>query len=322
MVLLLKAKPVIEKIYATIEQALKKIDTQARYIPTLATVLVGSDPASQLYVSSKGSRCKKLGIKHKDYKLPQDTTQAEVLQLLQTLNQDKTIDGILVQRPLPSQLNAGQVFDILSPEKDVDCFSPYNTGLLVQNRAVLKPCTPAGILSLLEFYKIEVAGKNALVIGRSEIVGKPTGLLLLHANATVTFAHSKTKNLPALIQGSDLVISAIGKPCFLKQNLPWKKEAVVVDVGVNRLEDLRPEQAQPEHSQDGNATMHHVQATSGDANPTQSKSNKLYGDVDFENVKNLVSAITPVPGGVGPMTIAMLMLNTIKAAFLRKNLSL
>lgn len=286
MSLILKATPVAEEIYARVARGASFVRAKTNRAPTLATVLVGDDPASQIYVRKKGEMCIKLGLGHRDHKLTAKASQAELLATVKALNADSEVDGILVQRPLPKHLNESQIFDLIDPIKDVDCFSPHNVGLLVQGRGKLLPCTPAGIVEILRHYELEVAGKNALVVGRSDIVGKPMSLLLLHANATVTTAHSKTKDLAACVRDADIVVAAIGRPEFLNRGLPWKKDAIVIDVGMNR-----------------------------------NAGGKLVGDVDFSGVSPKVKAITPVPGGVGPMTIAMLMVNTVRAAVLRKNLS-
>ncbi|HRK02650.1 MAG TPA: bifunctional 5,10-methylenetetrahydrofolate dehydrogenase/5,10-methenyltetrahydrofolate cyclohydrolase, partial [Oligoflexia bacterium] len=249
----------------------------------LVTVLVGEDPASQIYVSKKGSTCHALGMAHEDFKLSSNISEGELLLLLDRLNADDSVDGILVQSPLPKQISSQRVYDHIRPDKDVDCFSATNVGLCAQNRALLLPCTPAGIMELLRFYKIAVAGKNALVLGRSDIVGKPMALLLLHADATVTVAHSKTSDLAEHIANSDLVVSAIGRRGVLTGTLPWKSSCTVIDVGIHRIADGR-----------------------------------VVGDCEFSEIEQKVAAITPVPGGVGPMTIAWLMANTVKAAYFRK----
>lgn len=281
--MLLKADAVTEGIYARVSQGVQSVIKNSTRAPTLATVLVGVDQASQIYVRRKGEMCVKLGMGHRDYKLSASATQGELMRLVAELNADATVDGILVQRPLPKHLKEAEVFDSIEPAKDVDCFSPYNVGLLSQGRGSLLPCTPAGILEILRYYKIAMSGKNALVVGRSDIVGKPMALLLLHESATVTIAHSKTKDLAAAVATADIVVAAVGRSKFLGKDLPWKRDAVVIDVGINRGAD-----------------------------------GKLTGDVDFNAVEPRVAAITPVPGGVGPMTIAMLMMNTVKAAALQR----
>lgn len=282
MTQVLKGKPVADALYQQLEKATKHLLRQKNHAPTLCTILVGEDSASKLYVSKKGQMCAQLGFGHKDFNLPATTPEAQLLELIEKLNQDKAVDGILVQKPLPKHFNESKVLDAISPAKDVDCFSPVNVGMLFQGRASLLPCTPAGVMEMLRFYGHSVSGKNALVIGRSDIVGKPMAMLLLQANATVSVAHSKTRDLAAMVRDADIIVSAIGRPHFLTKDLPWKKTAVVVDVGTNRL-------------------------------PT----GKVVGDVSFDEVSPLVSAISPVPGGVGPMTIALLMQNTAKAAFER-----
>lgn len=285
MTQILKAEPVANEVYRRVTRAAEFVRSKTGHLPTLATVLVGDDSASHIYVRKKGEMCAKLGMGHRDYKYSSDISQATLIETVRKLNADPEVDGILVQRPLPKQLQESEVFDLIDPKKDVDCFSPHNVGLLSQGRGNLLPCTPAGVMEILRHYKIETVGKNALVVGRSDIVGKPQALLLLHANATVTIAHSKTRDLAARVAEADIVVAAIGRSKFLTGDLPWKKTATVIDVGMNRP---------PE--------------------------GKLCGDVDFEAVSPKVAAITPVPGGVGPMTIAMLMVNTVRAALLRQDL--
>lgn len=283
--MILKAKPVANGVYERVTRAVESLRARTGHTPTLATVLVGEDPASQVYVRSKGEMCKKLGMGHRDYKHPANISQEVLMDTVRKLNEDPSVDGILVQKPLPKGLSEQAVFDLIDPLKDVDCFSPSNVGLLAQGRGRLLPCTPAGCMEILKHYKIDPAGKDALVVGRSEIVGKPMSYLLLGANATVTTAHSKTKNLAEYVERADIVVAAIGRPKFMGGDLPWKKSAVVLDVGINRDSE-----------------------------------GKLCGDVDFDQVSLKVGAITPVPGGVGPMTIAMLMVNTVRAAHIRKGL--
>ena len=246
--------------------------------PTLAVVLVGEDKASQTYVRAKEKACNEYGIKSVAHRLSENTTQNELLALINVLNLDDSIHGILVQLPLPKHINTNVVLAAIDPRKDVDGFHAVNVGKLVSGLDGFVPCTPLGVMEILKEYGIEVAGLNAVVIGRSNIVGKPMANLLLNASATVTVTHSKTKNLKEICKNADLIVAAIGKPFFLKADMV-KDGAVVVDVGINRLDDGR-----------------------------------LVGDVDFENVAPKCSYITPVPGGVGPMTIAMLLNNTILAA--------
>ena len=250
--------------------------------PTLAVVLVGEDKASQTYVRAKEKACNEYGIKSVAHRLSENTTQNELLALINVLNLDDSIHGILVQLPLPKHIDTNVVLAAIDPRKDVDGFHAVNVGKLVSGLEGFVPCTPLGVMEILKEYGIEVAGLNAVVIGRSNIVGKPMANLLLNASATVTVAHSKTKNLKEICKNADLIVAAIGKPFFLKADMV-KDGAVVVDVGINRLDDGR-----------------------------------LVGDVDFEEVAPKCSYITPVPGGVGPMTIAMLLNNTILAAQAKK----
>ncbi|WP_149716744.1 bifunctional methylenetetrahydrofolate dehydrogenase/methenyltetrahydrofolate cyclohydrolase FolD [Campylobacter concisus] len=246
--------------------------------PTLAVILVGEDKASQTYVRAKEKACNEYGIKSVAHRLSENTTQAELLALINVLNLDDSIHGILVQLPLPKHIDTNTVLATIDPAKDVDGFHAVNVGKLVSGLDGFVPCTPLGVMEILKEYGIEVAGLNAVVIGRSNIVGKPMANLLLNASATVTITHSKTKNLKEICKNADLIVAAIGKPFFLKADMV-KDDAVVVDVGINRLDDGR-----------------------------------LVGDVDFDEVAPKCSYITPVPGGVGPMTIAMLLNNTILAA--------
>ena len=250
--------------------------------PTLAVVLVGEDKASQTYVRAKEKACNEYGIKSVAHRLSENTTQNELLALINVLNLDDSIHGILVQLPLPKHIDTNVVLAAIDPRKDVDGFHAVNVGKLVSGLDGFVPCTPLGVMEILKEYGIDVAGLNAVVIGRSNIVGKPMANLLLNASATVTVTHSKTKNLKEICKNADLIVAAIGKPFFLKADMV-KDDAVVVDVGINRLDDGR-----------------------------------LVGDVDFDEVAPKCSYITPVPGGVGPMTIAMLLNNTILAAQAKK----
>ncbi|QPH84156.1 bifunctional methylenetetrahydrofolate dehydrogenase/methenyltetrahydrofolate cyclohydrolase FolD [Campylobacter concisus] len=246
--------------------------------PTLAVILVGEDKASQTYVRAKEKACNEYGIKSVAHHLSENTTQAELLALINVLNLDDSIHGILVQLPLPKHIDTNTILATIDPVKDIDGFHAVNVGKLVSGLDGFVPCTPLGVMEILKEYGIDVAGLNAVVIGRSNIVGKPMANLLLNASATVTITHSKTKNLKEICKNADLIVAAIGKPFFLKADMV-KDGAVVVDVGINRLDDGR-----------------------------------LVGDVDFDEVAPKCSYITPVPGGVGPMTIAMLLNNTILAA--------
>lgn len=246
--------------------------------PGLATVIVGEDPASQMYVRMKHKACDEVGIRSVGVVLKDDVTTDDVIAHIISLNEDPAVDGILVQLPLPSHIDTEAVIEAVSPEKDVDGFHPENIGALFSGRPVFVPCTPGGIMTLLDTYNIELKGMNAVVIGRSVDVGRPMAALLLNADATVTICHSKTKNLAEEVRRADLIVSAIGRARFITKDMV-SPGAVVIDVGIN---------------QDGNG--------------------KLCGDVDFDSVSTIASAITPVPGGVGPMTIATLMENTFKAA--------
>ncbi len=243
----------------------------------LAVIIVGDDPASKIYVANKKKACEALGIISEEYALPEDTTESELLDLIGRLNNEKRINGILCQLPLPPHLDEKLIINSISPEKDVDAFHPVNVGRIMIGDYDFVPCTPAGIMEMLKYENISPEGKSCVVIGRSNIVGKPMGMLLLHKNGTVTICHSKTKNLKEICLGADILVAAVGRAKFVTADMV-KEGAVVIDVGMNRV--------------DG----------------------KLYGDVDFDAVKEKASAITPVPGGVGPMTIAMLMQNTLTAA--------
>lgn len=246
--------------------------------PGLAAVLVGEDPASAVYVRNKKIACEKAGIYPQEHLLPASTTQEALLDLIHQLNDDPKIHGILVQLPLPSHIESKAILQAVSPEKDADGFHPINVGRLVEGDPVFVPCTPKGIINMIDSTGVDIAGKRAVVIGRSNIVGKPVAMLLLHRHATVTICHSRTKDLPSVVREADIVIAAIGKPFFVTSDMV-KEGAVVIDVGINRLDN-----------------------------------GKLAGDVDFEPVKERASWITPVPGGVGPMTIAMLLQNTLESA--------
>ncbi len=243
----------------------------------LAVIQVGNDPASSVYVNNKKKACAYIGIESLSYELPEETTEEELLALVERLNEDENVHGILVQLPLPKQIDEDKIIQAISPKKDVDGFHPENVGNLVIGQKGFVSCTPAGIIQLLKRSNIEITGKNCVVIGRSNIVGKPMALLMLRENATVTVAHSKTQNLKEICKRADILIVAIGKPQFITAEYV-KEGAVVIDVGIHRDEQ-----------------------------------NKLCGDVKFDEVEKIASAITPVPGGVGPMTIAMLMNNCVEA---------
>ncbi|KAA3617470.1 MAG: bifunctional methylenetetrahydrofolate dehydrogenase/methenyltetrahydrofolate cyclohydrolase FolD [Calditrichaeota bacterium] len=256
--------------------------------PGLVVVLVGDDPASAVYVRSKGRMCEKLGILSSTHALPEETSESDLLQLIDKLNKDDKYNGILVQLPLPKHIDEQKVIEAINPLKDVDCFHPKNVGLLTIGSPYLLPCTPAGIVEILKYYKIETSGKEVVVIGRSNIVGKPVANILLQkskfANATVTIVHSRTQDIKKHTANADIIVAAIGQANFLTSDM-IKEGAVIIDVGINRVDD-----------------------------PTAKKGYRLKGDVDYDSVFEKSSAITPVPGGVGPMTIGMLMHNTIIAA--------
>jgi len=271
-VIILDGKTTSEKILSDLKIRLEEMSSK----PCLAVILVGDNPASQIYVRNKQKRAKELGIESRLISCPQNLQKDELLAIIQNLNADKSVTAILLQLPLPAHLDAFDFISQISPEKDVDGFTPYNLGMLMSARnGFANACTPKGIMRLLEEYKIPLEGRHAVVVGRSNIVGKPLALMLLEKNATVTIAHSKTRNLAQITKCADILIAAAGKSGLITADMV-KEGAVVVDVAINRGHD-----------------------------------GKLCGDVDFENVKNKVSAITPVPGGVGPMTIAMLMENTV-----------
>ena len=243
----------------------------------LAVIMVGEDPASKVYVRNKSRACEEVGIEYEEYLLDANITQKELIELIKKLNNDKTVNGILLQSPIPSKLDINEAFRTIAPEKDVDGFNPVNVGKLVLGQDTFVSCTPYGIIKMFEEYNIDLTGKNVVILGRSNIVGKPLIHCCLNKNATVTTCHSKTQNIKEIASKADILISAIGKANFVTADMV-KENAVVIDVGINRLDD-----------------------------------GKITGDIDFENVKEKASYITPVPGGVGPMTIAMLMNNVIKA---------
>ena len=251
---------------------------KAEIHPKLAVIMVGDDKASKVYVKNKSKACEDVGIEYQEHILSATTKMEELLELIEKLNNDETIHGILVQSPLPQGLDANEAFRTISPQKDVDGFNPINVGKLSLNQDCFVSCTPFGIIKMLEAYNIEMQGAHAVIIGRSNIVGKPLAQCLLNKNATVTICHSKTKNLKEMTKQADILIAAIGKPKFVTEDMV-KEGATVIDVGINRMDD-----------------------------------GKLLGDTDFETIKEKASYITPVPGGVGPMTIAMLMHNVVKAA--------
>lgn len=274
--------------------------------PGLAVVLVGDNPASKVYVGSKVKTCEALGLHSEKYELPGETTTNELLALLGELNRRDEIDGILVQSPLPPQIDTRRIFDSIDPAKDVDGFHTANVGRLVRNEDTLVPCTPAGIIELLDYYKIPIAGANAVVIGRSDIVGKPMAMLLLHRHATVTICHSKTRDLPGVARQADILIAAIGRTAMVTGDFV-RQGAVVVDVGMNNA--TTPEEVERIFPEAERAKRLEVVAKRGST---------LVGDVEPRTVIEKAAWLTPVPGGVGPLTIAMLMKNTLKAAERRR----
>lgn len=277
MAQLINGKEIGQQIRKEIAEKVAELKNKG-VTPGLAVILVGEDPASQTYVRNKHRSCQEIGIYSEVIKLPENTTEEELLEQIQMLNERKDIHGILVQLPLPKHINEDHVIAAISPEKDVDGFSPVSVGKMMLGQDTFLPCTPFGVMKLLEYSGIEIAGKHAVVVGRSHIVGKPMGQLLLQKDATVTYTHSKTKDLPSITKQADILVAAVGRPKFItKEHV--KPGAVVIDVGINRDEN-----------------------------------NKLVGDVDFEEVEPISSYITPVPGGVGPMTITMLLYNTVKSA--------
>ncbi len=273
---IIDGKKISEELRLSISEAVKNRKEGTR-APGLAVIIVGDNPASRIYVNNKKKACEICGFYSVEYALDECTEEKELLELIEKLNNDENIDGILCQLPLPKQIDESKVIDAICPEKDVDGFSPVNTGNLLTGKSCFAPCTPAGVVEMLKYEGIEIAGKHCVIVGRSNIVGKPAALLMLQENATVTVCHSRTKNLAEEVSRADIVIAAIGKANFITADM-IKEGAVVVDVGINRLE-----------------------------------SGKVTGDVDFEAVKEKASYITPVPGGVGPMTITMLMKNTLES---------
>ena len=275
---LIDGKLISAQIRAEIKDEVIAFERERGFVPGLAVVIVGENPASQVYVRNKARACAEVGFYSEVHELPETTTQTELNALVDRLNGDDKIHGILVQLPLPKHLDETEVLLRIDPEKDVDAFHPYNVGKIMIGDYDFLPCTPAGVMALLERSEIDPAGKRCVVIGRSNIVGKPMAMLLLHANGTVTVCHSRTKELSAICREADILVVAIGRADFVGADMV-KPGAVVIDVGMNRRDD-----------------------------------GKLTGDVDFAAVEPIASAITPVPGGVGPMTITMLLKNTLTAA--------
>jgi methylenetetrahydrofolate dehydrogenase (NADP+)/methenyltetrahydrofolate cyclohydrolase len=291
MTQILHGAPVQAKILDNLKPRIQRLSRP----PGLAVVLVGHDPASQIYVRSKIKACRELGIHSDSHELPATVTTEELLTLVHVLNERPGIDGILVQMPLPKHVDSRRVLEAVAADKDADGFHPTNVGYLVAGRPAPRSCTPAGIIELLKFYEIQIAGRNAVVLGRSDIVGKPMALMLLHENATVTICHSKTPDLPETCRRADLLVAAIGRAAFVTADF-ISPGATVIDVGINRITD--PAEA----------------ARLGRAEEYAVKGKVVVGDVHPVDVVHAAGSYTPVPGGVGPLTIAMLMSNTVELA--------
>ena len=282
MAKLLMGKEVSARIKAELKTEVENLKKEG-INPGLAVIIVGEDPASQVYVRNKERACEECGIYSEKYALPAETTQEELLKLIDELNNKSSISGILVQLPVPKHIDEKTIINAIAPNKDVDAFHPVNVGKIMVGNYDFVPCTPAGVMELIKESGIDVSGKECVIVGRSNIVGKPQAMLCLHQKGTVTICHSKPKNLAEKTKNADILVAAVGIPNFIKGDM-IKEGAVVIDVGINRLENK-----------------------------------KLCGDVEFESAEKVAGAITPVPGGVGPMTIAMLMKNTVKAAILNKS---
>lgn len=280
MAVIIDGKSLAKEIREELKEEVIKLK-EKNIIPHLAVIMVGDNDASKVYVRNKSKACNETGIEFKEYLLTKDTTQDKLLALIKKLNEDKNVNGILLQSPIPKPLDIQEAFNTIAPEKDVDGFNAYNVGNLCIGQDGFIPCTPLGIMKMFEKYKIEIDGKKVAIIGRSNIVGKPMAQCMLSKNATVTICHSKTKELTKELEDADIIIAASGKRNIVTKDMV-KKNAIVIDVGMNRNEQ-----------------------------------GKLCGDVDFDNLKDKASYITPVPGGVGPMTIAMLMSNVVKASKLQ-----
>lgn len=276
---LIDGKKTADKLKAEVKQKIQKTGLK----PKLSLILVGNDPASQVYVKKKHEACEEIGIISDQHFFPESIKEQEILDLIEELNKDETVSGILVQLPLPEQINVKKIVNLISPEKDVDGFHPLNLGKSELDEEAFKPCTPLGVMKLLESINVSLQGKNVVIIGTSNIVGKPLGIMMLNKNATVTYCNKFTENLKEHTKKADILISAVGKPKLITKDM-IKKNAVIIDIGTTKLEN-----------------------------------GKLVGDVDFEEAKKIASFITPVPGGVGPMTVACLMENTFKAEERKKN---
>jgi methylenetetrahydrofolate dehydrogenase (NADP+) / methenyltetrahydrofolate cyclohydrolase len=282
MATVIDGKQVSEQVRTRVAGEAAEFIRQTGHTPGLVTILVGEDPASQIYVRSKGERTREVGMESFHEQLPATASQDEVESAVAKWNADDRVDGILVQLPLPGDLNSKPVLELIDPSKDVDGFHPVSVGRLVANQPGLRPCTPAGVMELLKAYDVAVTGADAVVVGRSDIVGKPVALLLLHQSATVTIAHSRTRDLAEVTRRADILVAAVGRPRMITGDM-IKPGAAVIDVGINRTDE------------------------------------GVVGDVDYATASQVAGAITPVPGGVGPMTIAMLLSNTLEAARLRRS---
>ena len=279
---IIDGKALAKKIRMELKEEVEKLKKK-NIFPKLAVIMVGEDKASKVYVRNKSKACEEIGVEYEEFLLNDDTKMEDLLNLIEELNNRPDINGILLQSPIPKHLDINKAFNKIDYRKDVDGFNPVNVGKLVIGEDCFISCTPFGVMKMLEEYGIEIEGKNAVVVGRSNIVGKPLAQCLLKKNATVTICHSRTKNIHEITNNADILVAALGKPKYIKENMV-KEDAVVIDIGINRGDD-----------------------------------GKLVGDVDFENVSKKASYITPVPGGVGPMTIAMLMRNTLTAAKQQNN---
>ncbi|MFB2977125.1 bifunctional methylenetetrahydrofolate dehydrogenase/methenyltetrahydrofolate cyclohydrolase FolD [Microseira sp. BLCC-F43] len=275
----LDGKALAQKIYAELADQIQSLQAEIGRKPGLAVLMVGDNPASAAYVRNKERACQKIGIASFGKHFPAETAFGELEQVIQSLNQDERVDGILVQLPLPPHLDSVALLHAIAPDKDADGLHPVNLGRLVRGETGLRSCTPAGVMRLLQEYEIELKGKQAVILGRSILVGKPMALMLLEADATVTIAHSRSQNLPDITRSADILIAAVGRPNLVTPEMV-KPGAVVVDVGINRVTD-------------------------------DAGNSRLVGDVQFDGVKSVASSITPVPGGIGPMTVAMLLQNTV-----------
>jgi methylenetetrahydrofolate dehydrogenase (NADP+) / methenyltetrahydrofolate cyclohydrolase len=278
---LLDGKALAQKIQSELKTQITQLESKIGRPPGLAVLMVGDNPASAVYVRNKEKACQKIGVASLGQNFPENTTQQELEQVIAQLNQDERVDGILVQLPLPQHLDSIALLHCIDPDKDADGLHPANLGKLVRSEVGLRSCTPAGVMRLLKEYNVTLAGKQAVVVGRSILVGKPLALMLLEENATVTIAHSRTQDLGSVCRGADILVAAVGKPEMITCEMV-KPGAVVIDVGINRIED-----------NEGNS--------------------KLVGDVAFDEVAAIASYITPVPGGIGPMTVAMLLSNTVQS---------